>query len=387
MIKLLLVRFFWLIEKRRKNLLNHKPIALYFYRLDRSAGGAERIICMLANEFAEREFPVHLITWDEGDAQAFYPLNKKVRWHRLGFHHGLMDKIRRTCLLTRTLNENDIRVLIGFVMSGDKTVYTAAKISKTRLIVAERNAPQMYYMRYNALQRHLSFVLLHLADRIVVQFPSFIHGYPTGLRERMVVIPNPVPMAVNYADPGMPGKNGRFTLLSVSRLDDKQKRLGCLLRAFAKFSDERKDWDLRIVGDGPFENNLQRLARDLGITSRVAFEPSRSDISSIYTNAQLFVISSLWEGFSNALAEAMAHGLPAVGFEGAPGVNDLIKNGETGWLAKGLDNPTTLSVVLKEAMGNHKERERRGALAIEKMGEYAPEKQFDRWAELLSSLY
>jgi GalNAc-alpha-(1->4)-GalNAc-alpha-(1->3)-diNAcBac-PP-undecaprenol alpha-1,4-N-acetyl-D-galactosaminyltransferase len=97
----------------------------------------------------------------------------------------------------------------------------------------------------------------------------------------------------------------------------------------------------------------------------------------------LIAIPSRWEGFSNALAEAMAHGLPAVGFRGAPGVAQLISDGETGWLAEGQDDAKTLAKVLDEAMADGAERARRAANGIGMMARYTPEAQFDRWANLI----
>lgn len=360
-------------------------VALYFYRLGNSSGGAERIICALANALLGRDFTVHLISWDDKSAHTFYPLSQGVIWHRLGFREGIVDKVRRSCALTRILRDNGVRTLIGFVMTNDKTVYTAVKLAGVRLIVAERNAPSMYYLRYGRFQRWLSFALLHLADRITVQFPEFVTGYPLSLRDRIEVIPNPVHVASTNARPDEPNKRGRFTLLAVGRLDGVQKRLGCLIRAFSRVVTIYPDWDLRIIGDGPEEEVLRELVREIGISERVSLEPSLSDVFDAYRQAHLFVIPSLWEGFSNALAEALTHGLPAVGFYGAAGVVSLIKNGETGWLAKGLDDEIALAKILGQAMADGKERVRRGALAVESMAAYTPEIQFGRWVKLLGS--
>jgi glycosyltransferase involved in cell wall biosynthesis len=224
---------------------------------------------------------------------------------------------------------------------------------------------------------------LHLVDRIAVQFPEFVQGYPATLRDRIETIPNPVAKAARRARPQEPGANGRFTLLTVSRLDSVQKRLQTLLEAYARIADAHPDWDLLIVGDGPDEAPLRRLAAERGIARRVRMEKSTANIAHTYATAQLFVIPSRWEGFSNALAEAMTHGLPAVGFHGAPGVAQLIADGETGWLAAGEDDANSLAKALDRAMTDGPERARRGAKAVERVAGYAPETQFDRWASLI----
>lgn len=364
----------------------HFPVALFFYRLGDSCGGAERIICALANSLYECGFPVHLISWDNINSRTFFPLNQGINWHRLGFRNGLLDKFRRCFSLLKLLNDAGIRALVGFVMSGDKSVYTAAKLAGIRLIVAERNAPSMYYLRYNRFRRWITFIFLHLADRITVQFPEFTKGYPVSLRNRIEVIPNPVNVTSRYSRPDMPNAHGRYTLLAVSRLDNVQKRLDCLLRAFARISSLQPKWDLRIVGDGSGKNALRQLAKELGLLGRVYWDPSLTDIFEVYIQSNLFVMPSLWEGFPNALAEALSHGLPAIGFSQAAGVASLIEDGRTGWLAKGLDDELELARVLNQAIMDGKERSRRGALAVESMAAYVPDVQFERWARLLNRL-
>jgi GalNAc-alpha-(1->4)-GalNAc-alpha-(1->3)-diNAcBac-PP-undecaprenol alpha-1,4-N-acetyl-D-galactosaminyltransferase len=343
------------------------------------------MICLLANALCERGFAVHMITWDGPDARAFYALDPRIVWSRLGFRPDAIDKLRRTRALARLLRDHHIRILVGFVMSGDKTVYAAAKLGGVRLIVAERNAPTMYHLRYSFAQRWLSFRMLHLADRITVQMPDFVAGYPASLRDRIEVIPNPVLVAERRARPNRPGADGRFNLLAAGRLDV-QKRYECLVGAFARIAGDHPAWHLHIVGDGPKRETLRGLAARGGVAERVRFEPWTSDVSAAYASSHLFVMPSLWEGFPNALAEAMSHGLPAIGFRDAAGVTQLIADGETGWLADGLDDEAALTRVLSAAMADGAERARRGARAAESMAAYAPEAQFDRWARLLGTL-
>jgi GalNAc-alpha-(1->4)-GalNAc-alpha-(1->3)-diNAcBac-PP-undecaprenol alpha-1,4-N-acetyl-D-galactosaminyltransferase len=361
------------------------PVALYFHRLGTSGGGARRMICLLANALCQREFPVHMITWDAPDAQSLYALDPRVVWNRLGFRPGIIDKLRRTYALARLLRAHRVRVLVGFVMSGDKTVYLAAKLAGARLIVAERSAPIIYHIQYGCAQRWLSFGMLRLADRITVQMPDFVAGYPASLKDRIRVIPNPVWIAERHAQPDMPDANGLFSLLAVGRLEA-QKGYECLIGAFAEIAQGHPTWRLHIVGDGSKLETLRSLAAQRGVAERVQFEPWVSDVSGIYARSHLFVMPSLWEGFPNALAEAMSHGLPAIGFREAAGVTNLIAHGETGWLADGLINERGLARMMSEAMSDGAERVRRGASAAESMAAYDPPVQFDLWERLVRAV-
>lgn len=343
------------------------------------------MICGLSCALAERGFKVHLASWDEDTAEVFYPLDPRVVRHKLGFPQGWSGKLIRTQRLARVLRRNAADILIGFVMSGDKTVYAAAKLAGVQLIAAERNAPAIYRLRYSAWQRSTSLAFLHLCDHITVQFKDYVHGYPESLHERIAVIGNPVGPARTLARPAEPDANGRYTLLAAGRLDPLQKRIDHVVRAFAGLAAQHPDWDLRLIGCGPQENQLRAMVSEFGLHQRVNLEPTTPDVFPAYVAAHLFVIPSLWEGFPNGLAEAMSHGLPAVGYRGAAGVAQLIEDGVSGWLADGLDDPQALAASLSAAMGNATERKRRGDQARFAMAVYSPDAQYDCWTRLILS--
>jgi glycosyltransferase involved in cell wall biosynthesis len=357
-------------------------VALYFCRLA-EAGGAERRIIDLAGALAARGYEVHLLSLDPPEARAFYPIPHGVTWHRLSCETGLAGKSRRVAAIVSTLRAGRIKALIGFVMSGDKTIYAAARLAGIALVAAERNGPSM---RYGAAERLTSLALLHLCDAIAVQFPEYAEEYPPSLRRRMACIPNPVAPSPVMAVPHKAGRDGRFRLLSVGRLDGVQKRLDCLIEAFATVAAERPDWDLAIAGDGPYKARLRTLISDRGLGDRVRLLPATQDVYELYAQAHLFVIPSLWEGFPNALAEAMSAGLPAVGFRQADGVAQLIAEGRTGWLAGDGEPVPRLAAALAAAMADGDERRLRGLRAAKAMTRYAPEEQYDKWASLIDNV-
>ncbi|WP_085578701.1 glycosyltransferase [Thalassospira mesophila] len=361
-------------------------VFLYFFRLHQSSGGAERMICTLANALIARGMEVHLVSLDaSNETDCFYSLSPQIRWHRLGNGTTFQDKIQRTLRLASLLKREKASAFIGFVMSGDKTIYAAAKLARTPIIAAERNGPSIYWLRYSFLQRAISFTLLHLAHRIMVQLPGYARRYPKSLHKKILAIPNPVSRADTLAQPNQPGPNGKYTLLTVSRLDSTQKRLDILINAFARIADLHPEWQLRIVGDGPEQKKLDLLIRELGVTESVTLEPAVSDIFSVYQESHLFVLPSLWEGFPNALAEAMAHGLPAVGFSDAEGVSDLISHG-AGWLAPGSDDVVSLADTLSHAMSDHLARAKNGTIAAERMLNFDSTKIIDQWVSMLDKL-
>lgn len=134
------------------------------------------------------------------------------------------------------------------------------------------------------------------------------------------------------------------------------------------------------------QEDAERLANRRGLAERVHLDSWTSNIFDAYAKSHLYAMPSLWEGFPNALAEAMSHGLPAIGFRDAVGVAQLIAHGETGWLAHGLYDEVALAEALSSAMADDEERMRRGRLAATSMAAYAPDAQFDRWGRLLDAV-
>jgi glycosyltransferase involved in cell wall biosynthesis len=306
---------------------------------------------------------------------------ENVVWHRLGFNPGISDKLRRTITLTKLLRRIHCQAFIGFVMSADKTVYTACLLSKTPIIVAERNSPDMYDLKYNRFAKLLYMVLFSFAKRVVIQIEDYRTAYPKWLQSNIKVIPNPVYKIDNLSQPAKKLQN-KWTLLCVARLEY-QKNIETLINAFSKLCCEFSDWNLRIVGEGAQRNKLEMLISDLALADRVSLTGAISDVDKEYQSAHLFCLPSRWEGFPNALAEAMAHGLPVVGFADCPGVNSLITDGFDGLLAIGNGDENTLTYSLKILMSDSELREKIGQQATLITERYNPKKITEQWENVL----
>jgi glycosyltransferase involved in cell wall biosynthesis len=159
-----------------------------------------------------------------------------------------------------------------------------------------------------------------------------------------------------------------------------------LIKAYASLAERFPDWDLRIVGAGDDRPALEALIAQLPeIAGRVTMPGAAADIYKEYLSAHLFCLPSRWEGFPNALAEALAHGLPAVGFADCAGVADLIQSGENGTLAEGNGDLASLTAALTRLMADPSLRVRLGTQAVESVAHYRPEDMVDLWEQTLRS--
>jgi sugar transferase (PEP-CTERM/EpsH1 system associated) len=133
---------------------------------------------------------------------------------------------------------------------------------------------------------------------------------------------------------------------TVARLDPVKDHAG-LIRAFALTLQNHPDATLVIVGDGPCRPDLERLTASLGLDGRVRFLGERRDIAELLQTMDVFVLSSVAEGISNTVLEAMATGLPIVA-TAVGGNPELVEEGVNGFLV-----PRTTPAALASALGTY----------------------------------
>ena len=350
-------------------------------------GGVQRMIAAITNELAARGHQVDLLTFDREGTEAVFPISPEVRWHRLALGDistkaGVGLRLRRAVKIRKLVRDRRPQALIVFRNPQFLVARSYSIGLGVPAIAAERSAPIRFrYVPDGSRRRFTEFNALRLARRIVIQLESYRSHYPDFLRDRLVVIPNPVYPAARQASPHRPDDQGRFRLLSVGRLNG-EKNHESLVQAFRRLSERFAEWDLVILGDGEQRPGLERMIAEAGLTARVRLPGTAANVSEWYADANLFCLPSLHEGFPNALAEALAHGLPAVGFDGCAGVNELIEDGATGRLARGNGDVEALSKALALLMSRPEERARMGASARNAMTAFRPDKVMSAWERL-----
>jgi glycosyltransferase involved in cell wall biosynthesis len=356
--------------------------------IDRMAGGVERMVISIMNAMIARGHEVSLFTWDMSEAISFYPMAPGIRWFRLNMGEpqikaGFRLVLARLSIVRRMVKEFKPDVIVCF-QGGSflaMQLYTAGL--KIPLIAAERTAPTLYDHAGTPRQRFIEHQMFRFATRIAVQFERYFDYYPSYLRSLLVTIPNPVAEADVKAQPAVPNENGRWLLLSVGRLGY-QKNYSVLIEAFASIATRFRDWDLRIVGSGEERPALEALiAARSDIANRVSLPGVTTDIHKEYVAAHLFCLPSRWEGFPNALAEALAHGVPAVGFANCAGVADLVRADLNGILAPGNGDPKALAGALAAVMADPALRARLGVGAVESVASYRPDDMVNLWEDTL----
>ena len=357
--------------------------------LEFSKGGAERVFTSVVNGLVVRGHHITVLTWDRPDSEAFYPLDSRADWVRLGVgrvdHSATFrETVKRIRAMSRAVSAHEPEVVVAFMHSMFIPLGLAMIGTGIPMIASEHIVPAHYAKR--PLQRALLRLTPYLAQRINAVSEQAMAQYPAALRANMVVMPNLMQahtMSVMRADTA--GANRpRKVLLAVGRLAE-QKDHATLIKAFALIACRLPDWDLRIVGDGECRDFLQRLIASVGIEGRVSLPGATKDVGSEYTNAQLFVMPSLYESEGLALIEALALGLPAVGFADCPGVNLLIRPGRNGVLVSGPNRVRALAEALERLMTD--ERVRLNLIPSEAvpLGVNDPDAVLNLWEDLLNN--
>jgi glycosyltransferase involved in cell wall biosynthesis len=200
-----------------------------------------------------------------------------------------------------------------------------------------------------------------------------------GARTRIVQIPNALPQLG-----GEPSDLTNPVVVAAGRLTP-QKGFDMLIRAFALVVEARPDWTLRIFGDGPLRNRLERKIRQFGLQEHVFLMGSAEDLGRELSKASVFALSSRFEGFGLVLVEAMSKGVPVVSFRCRRGPAEIITDGVDGLLVRPRDVRGLAAGILR-LIEDEDERRRLGAAALQSAARYDLTSVSSRWLELLGDL-
>ena len=167
----------------------------------------------------------------------------------------------------------------------------------------------------------------------------------------------------------------------MGRLDP-GKRFDLVIDSFADVAPDHPDWRLVILGDGPERGALAERIDRHGLSERIALPGAVARPDSVLERCRLFVLASDYEGFPNALCEAMACGLPVVATDCPVGPREIVRDGVDGVLVPPGDR-RALSGALHQLMGDDGRRDRLGRSAREISRRLAPAEILDRWDDLL----
>ncbi len=286
--------------------------------------GAEKIARLLIESLHEKyhhEIGLILIS-GEGPYEEF----PYVKQFPLKVGGGKFTRIfKRQALIRKIVKEEKYDVVVSFGVKFNIDTIEALRFSKTKVILCERNDPvNDPHRKILRIRRKLSY---HKADAFVFQTDRIRDFFGKKIAARSAVIPN----FIEEKLPMLYDEKNENNIVITARLDDRQKNISMLLRAFERFS-KSNDYKLYLVGDGPNEAKFKQYVAEHSLGDRVIFT-GRQNVYDYLKIAKIFVLSSYYEGMPNSLIEALGSGIPSISTDcSGGGAAYLIENGVNGLL-------------------------------------------------------
>lgn len=346
-------------------------------------GGAERVLTLLANRWAALGHTVSLITLAGCDESPFYDLHADIKLMPLGLlsqsqtlFAALSANIKRVKVLRKTIAKTAPGAVISFQDTTNVLTLMACSGMDVPVIVSDRVDPDLHDI--GRIWRYLKKRRYPRATHIVVQTKATLKKLPCEQLSKGRVIPNPVTMPTG----GAPAPRlARPVVVAVGRLTP-QKGFDTLLHAFKAVADLHPEWTLKIFGEGEQRAQLEQLAAKLNITDRVDMPGRTRHLASHLSNADIFVLSSRYEGFPNVLLEAMACGLACVATDCPSGPGEILTHGKNGLLVP-PENPNALAQGISSLMADPNLRSKLGTQAKCVLDQFAMDKIGAMWDELI----
>lgn len=311
-------------------------------------GGAERVISILSNSYIEKGWNVDIIMLLGSNID--YNISEKINLIDLSTGKSrVKSSISWIKSLRQYAKNNRPNVIVAFSAMMYFTTYFSMLGLDIPLIVTERSDP--YNDGRNKFIDIFANLLYPKARAVVLQTERAKSYFSEKIKNNSVIIPNPIEVRAHASD------NPKKKIVNVGRLVEvKNQKL--LINSFYRINKEFPEYSLHIYGDGVLFDDLKCLIDQLGMNNSVFLEGNVSNIHEAISDADFFVLSSNYEGLSNALLEAMMMGLPCISTDCA-GSNEYITNGKSGYIVP-IGDEDELYKAMKNMISNEKLREEMG---------------------------
>lgn len=345
-----------------------------------NAGGTERVGSMLANGLSQAGYDIILASILCGN-KPFFSLNKEVEVVSL-FDMGGRNLYRTPSIvykIRKLLKEKCIDTLIVVeTMSILFTLPATLGLPVKHICWEHFNFNTDLGKKGRPIARQLA---ARYCDSIVTLTERDRQYWLQGTRHRsqITAIANPCPFPVQeYIK-----EESTKVVLAVGRLTY-QKGFDLLLESWLEVNKIMPDWKLKIVGEGFDRVKLTKFIEKYELTTSVELVGNTNDVSEYYREAEIFCLSSRFEGFGMVLIEALAFGLPIVSFDCEVGPAEILEN--TGSILVSQNDTSKFASSLIKMMSDTKVREAISMRSKKKAQIYQPDNIMHQWTDLLESL-
>lgn len=308
-------------------------------------------------------------------------INKRARWHAF--------------YLSKMINEIKPDVVISSIPLAAMVTYIASKISffRTKVVIIERTSPKTE-VKFHKSKLNKSYNLLRKlyfpkVDKII----AISYGVKDEIVELFNIAPNKIQVIYNptitdekvalshhhTSHPWLNGEQNAPVILGVGRLCQ-QKDFPTLIHAFSLVRKKRP-CKLIIIGEGEDRNEIELLIKELGLEQDIDLLGYIENPHPYMRKSDIFVLSSLWEGFGNVLVESMAYGTSVVSTNCLSGPSEILDNGKIAPLVKPGDSKAMATAICQVL-----EKPQPASILTSKANTYSEQNSIKQFISLLYSL-
>lgn len=357
---------------------------ILFVSGDLCDGGAQRVISVVANTLAEKGHEVTMFLFSRSEKE--YELSSNIKLVALAESYAAFLKINpmlRIVKIRKILKEVSPDVAVGFLQGG-YYMWASSFGMKFKKIGSTRVDPRLLIEK-KGVGAEVNRMWFRHADAVVLQTDTQLEHVKDVNWKKKVVISNPVSdvaLLTDAHDYSRPCE----TITMAGRLEI-QKNYLMVLDVIEQLHVAFPDVKLCIFGEGSQKGNLEKEITNRKLEDIVSLKGWTANIVEEYEEADMYVLSSDYEGMPNALMEAMACGLPCVSTDCPTGPSSLIIDGENGFLVPVGDVQAMTDAVKRILLMTSAEREQMGTHAKDTIYKgYNKEVIAEKWEELFEEL-
>jgi len=306
------------------------PLKIDFLTSGMEAGGAQRVISILADYLVEKGYSIRIITITGPDHYELNPKIARVRLHRHPLFHSITINgfFNLLAFYRKKSNRPDILSshldLLGLVSIPNSIIYNI------KVIVSEHNN----HLAYNNFAQKFCWDYLYPKADAVTILTEFDKEHFLKKNKNTIVVPNPCPFPIIENAGSKRTKN--LEIVAVGNLGRYgHKGFDNLLVIAQRVFEKNPEWRLKIVGEGDAGLEfLENKATALGIRDKVIFTGYQSNVREILYNSEIFILSSRFEGLPMVLLEAMSQGVACISYDCVSGPSDIITHNHDGILVE-----------------------------------------------------
>lgn len=361
-----------------------------------SIGGLERIICQKMNWLAANAYDVYLITTDSRGEAPCYPIDSQIKQIDLDVnynaqkHRGLLKRIfyfflnnaRHKKRLKKELKSICPDVVIS-TFGNDMSVLSAMKLNAKKVL--EYHGTKKVYTEYQQVKGFRGLIdrlMIRAMYRQIKKFDKFVilsqHELSEWAMPNAIAIPNSINIQA------VEQRIKKKKVIAVGRLSP-EKDFQSLIDIWSFVVDRLDGWTLEIYGEGPEKEGICERISTLGLDDSIRLHGFTDNLSEIYGDASLLLLTSLHEGFGMVLVEAHHFGVPTIAYKCGGGVSEVIIPDQNGYIIPERDNKLYCDKVISVLTNpDLLERLSKGAVTLSKR--YDEATVMRKWTQLFENI-